>query len=789
MRRRDLSRALFISAAGAATLFSKRAEAQTYTAPRYAQTAAETAAGVTPYNTNFPPGQVDRYIHTSSPMETVANAFTYAGAQAQQAGGSPVLIGTLLTLNASVMLPVNVPIIFSGTGTITIPSGVVLTLQGPMFGARTQVFQANGPNATPSPQGTVVFTQSAGPEVYPEWWGCHADSTGGVAGTDNTQPLQACLIAAAGGSGVNIGLLPVVLSDGYYLTGNQLLPLATCIRGTGRAQCGFIALAGTSGQASGLSAGAWFTDTGNAEKIILQDFAMYGNYANCPNIVYGLRLGYNLSGQHGTEGYLRGLWIRDCACYKSGYLNGFQCDINGNVGYYDLITTYCNNQIGQSGLRIAGAGNLCSKFESQAVGSPAPTPSAWSSTTPYLVNAIVSYSGSYYYCVAANTGQVPTNATYWTFTSLNTINTYGICIMAPATQISGCEVEGPSNYAIPLSIQANADIDGVFFSLQGYNSMENTGVLDHIWEIGPSVTSWKVTGVNYITAGTTTITGGNAMRADGTYFGGNASGSATYSPSTPYHPKSVVTYGGNSYICTLANTGTGHTPPNLTYWFLYPGYTYTTWSNTTAYVVGAIVTNGTNYYICIAANTGQLLSNTTYWSLYTAEVTATSQYTGDGNYFSETSGLRSQTFSLHIKSVSGVIQHRISEANGNPTAFATLINESTSNFNNTPVGSDSSTAMNFGGKIGSGSTNTFWLDTPDQQSVAYTDALAILSYNTSSTAVQVQGAVSKITINGLIRYRLNIEFWQATGGAAVPIATLLSSGYEVIVTFKGSLSP
>jgi hypothetical protein len=38
---------------------------------------------------------------------------------------------------------------------------------------------------------------------------------------------------------------------------------------------------------------------------------------------------------------------------------------------------------------------------------------AWSSTTNYAVNDAVSYSGSYYVAVKANTNHVPTDTTYW----------------------------------------------------------------------------------------------------------------------------------------------------------------------------------------------------------------------------------------------------------------------------------------------------------------------------------------------------------------------------------------
>ena len=689
MRRREIASALLSSAAGAAAL-SKCAAAHNRATPRYPRTTAEKNAHVVPYDPELPPGRVDRYIDADSSTAAVANGFTCAAAQAQRPGGSPVAIASPLVLDANVILPINAPIAFSGAGMVTIPSGMTLTIQGPMCGPKTQIFQANGPGVA---QGAVIFTQSAGPAVFPEWWGCRADSSPSLIGTDNTQPLAACIAAAAGGA-LQVGLLPIVLSDGYYLTGNQLLPPATCIRGAGRGQSGFVAAPGTRGQASGMSAGAWFTDTGSASKIILEDFAMYGQYLTCPNMVYALRLGYNGT-QHGTEGYLRGLWIRDCACSAKGNRSGFQCDINGNVGFYDLLSIYCNNRAGQSGLRITGAANICSKLVSVAAGSPL-------------------------------TGLMPT---------------YGIYLNGPGTQIHGMEIEAVSNHAIALSIQANSDINGVVFSLADHDIVANTGKLDHIWEVGANATAWKVTGVNYLfVAGTGDgiVMSGNARRADGTYFGGNATGIAAYrrwDASAAYEPGNLVAYAGNHYQCVTKNEG--EAPPNMTCW-----------------VREAPDRNG-----------------------------------GNGNYFSETCGLRSQTFTLHIRG-GGRIQHRISAPGEARSAFANLISDATSAFKDTPAGPDATTAMSYGGKIGSAQTNVFWLDTPNQASAAYTDALAMVSFNSTAIPLLVQGSITEVNIAGLSRHRLNIAFYTATSSAPIPITALLASpSQEVAVVFKGSLSP
>src|ERR1700733_11539487 len=69
MRRRDISKALIISATGAAA-FAERAPAQNAGSPRYAQTAAELAAAVTPVTDTLLPGQPDRYVENENPGRT-----------------------------------------------------------------------------------------------------------------------------------------------------------------------------------------------------------------------------------------------------------------------------------------------------------------------------------------------------------------------------------------------------------------------------------------------------------------------------------------------------------------------------------------------------------------------------------------------------------------------------------------------------------------------------------------------------------------------------------------------
>ena len=66
-------------------------------------------------------------------------------------------------------------------------------------------------------------------------------------------------------------------------------------------------------------------------------------------ITKGVELGYGVTSPHGTEGYVRDLFIRDLL--NAGTV---AFDVTGNVGIYDTITTY-NSAIG---IRIVGAANM-----------------------------------------------------------------------------------------------------------------------------------------------------------------------------------------------------------------------------------------------------------------------------------------------------------------------------------------------------------------------------------------------------------------------------------------------
>jgi hypothetical protein len=87
--------------------------------------------------------------------------------------------------------------------------------------------------------------------------------------------------------------------------------------------------------------------------------------------------------------------------------------------------------------------------------------------------------------------------------------------------VAGLEIEAPRNSAVALHLEQNAVVNGVWISLS------NGTAVDHLIELGASATTWAINGITYYFSsdkGAVSVSGGNMMRADASYFGGNVSG-------------------------------------------------------------------------------------------------------------------------------------------------------------------------------------------------------------------------------------------------------------------------
>lgn len=104
-------------------------------------------------------------------------------------------ISTALSVVANTTVPRTLTLEFTGSGSLAVPTGVTVTINGPIQAPLKRIFFITG-------TGTVTLTVAT--EVYPEWWGAIADGV-----TDSTNALQAAINSQYVGK--------VRLSSGQYL--------------------------------------------------------------------------------------------------------------------------------------------------------------------------------------------------------------------------------------------------------------------------------------------------------------------------------------------------------------------------------------------------------------------------------------------------------------------------------------------------------------------------------------------------------------------------------------------
>lgn len=152
--------------------------------------------------------------------------------------------------------------------------------------------------------------------------------------------------------------------------------------------------------------------------------------------------------------------------------------------------------------------------------------------------------------------------------------------------------------------------------------------------------------------------------------------------------------------------------------------------------------------------------------------------------------LTQQSFVLIITNSAGTLQHQFQSQGGTgdfSQRFVSRINGAVNSPTSTPTASDATTAMAAGGKVGSASTNIFWLDTAAQNQQ---NAIGIgtLIYNDTGTALVARAIVQSLNINGVTRFRQAFEFRNATTGATFALNTSnIASGKTLQAQFFGSL--
>jgi len=127
-----------------------------------------------------------------------------------------LLIDKATAITANTTVPANCQLWFVKGGMVTVPTGKVLTINGPIDAGTFQIFTCVG-------TGKVSFGNGAVTEAFPEWWGAKTDGT-----TDCTAPINLALASNPG---------KIQFGKGTYKTTGVLSALyAIQIRGLGRGQ-------------------------------------------------------------------------------------------------------------------------------------------------------------------------------------------------------------------------------------------------------------------------------------------------------------------------------------------------------------------------------------------------------------------------------------------------------------------------------------------------------------------------------------------------------------------------
>lgn len=206
------------------------------------------------------------------------------------------------------------------------------------------------------------------------------------------------------------------------------------------------------------------------------------------------------------------------------------------------------------------------------------------------------------------------------------------------------------------------------------------------------------------------------------------------------------------------------------------------WGSSTQNCAGILVTQTSVNYINDNIGAGTTTNN-----IGNTGVIASVQ---DGNIDNASGNSTPQSFLLQLKNNGGTLQHIFyADLSAQGPGLFDRINAATSGaFTTTPTGTDGSTAMAGGCKIGSAQTNTLWLDTAAQP-ITKVAMIAVIVGNSTGTALTVIPAFQAININGVLRQRLSYQIVNATTGVGLALNTTnIAAGKEIDIQFYGRLS-
>ncbi|UNY40319.1 hypothetical protein KLEP7_gp195 [Pseudaeromonas phage vB_PpeM_ KLEP7] len=244
---------------------------------------------------------------------------------------------------------------------------------------------------------------------------------------------------------------------------------------------------------------------------------------------------------------------------------------------------------------IAQKGNIGDEGPVGPIGPVGPMPINWkglySGLSAYAINDGVQYQNSSYRAIVANTDVLPIDPTTWE-------------LLAKKGN-DGTDGEAGLNFLGEYSeFESYVPRDAVTFEGSCYIcKLATTGhePTQAVW--------WDLF----------TAKGQDGILFD--FLGG-------YDPEYQYQLYNLCTYQGSTYGCNNEFGSLGHAPPDVDYWYVIASKGDTgvsginvkgIYSNSTAYVPNDLVTYLGNSYVCTAGNTGSLPTDINYWALFVAQ--------------------------------------------------------------------------------------------------------------------------------------------------------------------------
>jgi len=272
---------------------------------------------------------------------------------------------------------------------------------------------------------------------------------------------------------------------------------------------------------------------------------------------------------------------------------------------------------------------------------------AWSISTAYIRDDIVTYGGRSYVCLTNHTSSSNSSGGFYTDKDSNSrweLMNDGTAWIGPWSTSSYYKENDVIKYGGRVYIcsnnhTSNSTSAGGFYSdtTAGRWEMLGDGIefkgewLGNTYYKINDVVKW---GSSLYIANTGHTANASWVNSESNFvlFVGGLEFEDSYSAGALYQPGDVVRYGGYNFVAT--NETTGNLPTNTLYWeVLSTGFNLEgDYNNGTAYQPGDVVRYGAYTYVAKVDTTGNIPTNTTYWNLLNTGTRWLGDYSGATAY-------------------------------------------------------------------------------------------------------------------------------------------------------------